>query len=193
MGNGQSLGVHVPQEMAMRQFRHLAVRGEGTIGVPWGSLYRRSIITQELFDWPHDIVNGEDYLFWLRLVFSTTKAVSIVKGKVYDKGPEHTSRSFVWTADYAYRLNQFRMEAIPADVRSEYEADALSDRLVNMFSVAVCQPRSQWTKSAFYQDILQDSIRLGLPLPTKHKLFFALRSRWLRRLYGWLSKKVHNA
>lgn len=187
MGNGQSLGADTPQTMEMQTFRHHAVRGDGTIGVPWGSLYRRCVITQELFDWPRDIVNGEDYLFWLRLVFSTGKAVSIVREAVYDKGQDHSSRLFKWTADYAHRLNRFRMKSIPEHMRAEYEADALSDRLANMFSVAICQTRRQWSGSAFYQEILQDCARLGQPLSPKRRLFFALPSRRLRRFYGWLS------
>ena len=190
MGNGRSIGVDSPQMMDMQTFRHLAVRGEGTIGVPWGSLYRRSAITHELFSWPRDIVNGEDYLFWLRLVFSSDKAVSIVEKAVYDKGPDHTSHVFRWTADYAYRLNEFRINAIPESMRPEYAADALSDRLANMFSVALCQPRRQWAQSRFYQEILQDCERLGLPLSTKRRLFFALPSRRLRKFYGWLSDQL---
>lgn len=190
MGNGQSIGVDAAQTMDIQRFRHHAVRGDGTIGVPWGSLYRRRVVTQELFAWPRDIVNGEDYLFWLRLVFSTDKAVSIVSKPVYDKGPDHTSHYFRWTADYAHRLNQFRMAAIPEDVRSEYEVDALCDRLVNMFSVAICQSRRQWARSPFYQEILRDSKRLGQPLPAKRRLFFALPSRWLRQCYGWLSNHL---
>ena len=134
LGNGYTLPGEQRKLIPMSEFRHLAVRAEGTIGVPWGSLYRRELLTKELFDLPREIYNGEDYIFWLRLVFSTNSPVSVVYKKVYNKGKEHTSNCFRWTADYCYRLNEYRKAAIPAEDHQIYLADMLNDRIVNLFA-----------------------------------------------------------
>ena len=202
LGNGYSLGLHpCPKTMKMEEFRHLTVRGEGTIGVPWGSLYRRRLLTvikptEEggtsglpwVFDMPRSIINGEDYLFWLRLVFLTDKPVCIVEKSVYEKGDEHTCRTFVWTAAYCQELNELRRLSIPASQQDEYFEDMLADRLVNLFSVAVCTKRNDWSCSAYYQDILSDLQRLKRKLPLKQRLFLLLPSRWLRQMYSKLSQ-----
>ena len=188
LGNGHLLGDgEWRATIPMPEFRHLAVRAEGPIGVPWGSLYRRRVVTPYLFDIDRRIVNGEDYLFWLRLVFTTDRSVNVVYESVYDKGDAHTSNSFVWTADYCYELNELRKAAIPEAERPAYLSDMVADRLENMFSVAQWTPRSQWRRSQFYKELLSDMALLGMKMPLKSRLFLSLPSVWLRKVYGFLS------
>ena len=192
-GNGQSLPGERRASIPMDEFRHLAVRAEGTIGVPWGSLYRRSVLTPCLFDLPRHIMMGEDYIFWLRLVFSTEKPVSIVCENAYCKGEEHTSNCFRWTAAYAQELDQLRRDAIPQKQREAYMADMLNDRLANMFSVAQWSPRSEWAHSTFYRELLSDMADRGIALPAKARLYLSLPSLRLRRLYSWLSNRIRQS
>ena len=70
-GNGYTLPCMARDFIPMAEFRHRAVRGEGTIGVPWGSFYRRTLLSDYVFDLPRDIYMGEDYIYWLRMVFAT--------------------------------------------------------------------------------------------------------------------------
>lgn len=176
LGNGHTLPSESRKVISMNEFRHLAVRAEGNIGLPWGSLYRRDIITPYLFDIPRHIMMGEDYIFWLRLVFSTDKSVSIVYDSVYNKGEEHTCNTFQWTSDYCYELNELRKQAIPADQHQEFLSDMLDDRLVNLFAVAAHEPRRIWKHSPFYLDIKQDMDRIGRRLSMKQRLLLLITS-----------------
>lgn len=191
-GNGHSLPEQGQRPVIpIDEFRHLAVRAEGTIGVPWGSLYRHSTMTPRLFDLPRHIMMGEDYIFWLRLVFATEKPVNIVYENVYNKGEEHTSNSFRWTASYAHELNELRKEAIPQNLHKEFMADMLSDRLANMLSVAQWSSRKDWSHSPFYHELLADMASHGVSLPPKARLYLALPSLRLRRLYTWASNLLY--
>ena len=187
-GNGYTLDGEQRPTIPMSDFRHLAVRAEGTIGVPWGSLYRRSVLTPYLFDVPSHIVNGEDYLFWLRLVFSTERPVNVVYEKVYEKGDDHTSNCFKWTSEYCYELNELRKTSIPQALHQEYLSDMIADRLENMFSVAQWSKRSEWADSRYYCELLSDMASQGMKLSLKSRLYFALPFLWLRRLYAWVSQ-----
>lgn len=189
-GNGYTLPNEQRPVIPMTDFRHLAVRAEGTVGVPWGSLYRRSLLAPYLFDIPRHIVNGEDYLFWLRLVFSIDRPVNVVYKKVYEKGDEHTSNSFKWTADYCYELNELRKASIPEKLHDEFMADMTNDRLANMFSVAQWSRRSEWASSRYYRELLSDMAAQGRRLSLKNRLFLALPSLHLRRLYAWASQNM---
>lgn len=191
LGNGYSLHGEKRNRIAMSEFRHLAVRAEGNIGLPWGSLYRRSVLTPYLFDMPRHVMMGEDYVFWLRLVFTTDREVSIVHENVYNKGDDHTSNNFKWTAGYAQELNELRREAIPAGQHLDYMADMIADRLENLYSVALWSPRSEWAQSIFLQELKADMATMGLRLPMKGRLFLALPFRWMRRLYSEASQRLH--
>ncbi len=191
-GNAQSIGAS-PEDtlMATDRFRHLAVRGEGTIGVPWGSLYRRRVLTHEMFNLPKALYMGEDYIFWLRLVFATNKPVRLVYDNAYLKGRDTTSRTFRWTADYAQLIQHYRLQAVPESDRMNFLPDMISDRIANLFAVALSEPRHSWRQSVFYKDILCDMELSGISFHLKQKVFLNLPSRWLRRLYACLSNAAY--
>lgn len=184
LGNGYLLSKESRSMIPINEFRHLAVRGEGNIGLPWGSLYRRTLLTPYLFDIPRHIMMGEDYIFWLRLVFSTEKPVSIICESVYNKGDEHTCNTFQWTADYCYELNELRKSAIPEAQYNEYLPDILDDRLVNLYAVAASSPRREWKNSQYYQDIVSDMKLLNRKLPLSKRLFLMLPG--MRKNLSWL-------
>lgn len=186
LGNARSVG-KATGEVGMEEFRHMTVRSLGTIGVPWGSLYRRSVLTKWMFDVPRDIVNGEDYIFWVRLVFHTDRAVRTLAESVYRKGDEHTCNTFCWTSDYCQRLNRLRMESIPAERRAEFLSDTVEDRLVNLFAVTLSEPRRVWQHHVYYEEIRRDMEQLGLRFSFRQRVFMSLPSRSLRRLYSRLS------
>ena len=189
-GHGLSLPHEGRTQICIQEFRHLTVRGDGKIGVPWGSLFRKSSIPAKAFDLPTDIRVGEDYIFWLRMVFATSKPVNVVYDDVYDKGPEHISASFKWTADYAEAFNALRMEAIPHNLREQYMVDTLSDRITNLFDIAVAQPRNTWLQSAFYKSLQNDMQAHGLTFSVRQRAFLALPSLRLRRLCFALYKHL---
>ena len=191
LGNGYSLRGEHRRCIPMTDFRHLAVRGEGTIGLPWGSLYRRAILNATHFDVPTDIRMGEDYIFWLRLVFSTERPVTIIYDRVYDKGEDHACSTFRWTAAYAFRIHELRKSAIPEEKRSDYLADMIEDRIDNLFTVAVTCPKHEWINSPFYQEIQADLHTLHKQLSLKRRLFLHLPSRFWRKTYSRISNLLY--
>lgn len=189
-GNGGSIALEHRTRIPIQDFRHLTVRSEGTIGVPWGSLYRRIVLSDNLFDIPREIINGEDYLFWVRLVFQTQKAVHVVYKAVYNKGADHTSNTFVWTADYCQRLHQLRVESIPAEMYDEFADDVICDGLVNLFATAVCQSRKVWGSSHFYLQLMHEIKERRYRMGWKKQLFLQIPSLRLRRLIAKVFKKI---
>lgn len=189
-GNAQSVFNPVPAKIDIETFRHHAVRGDGTIGVPWGSLYKKQLLEKSDFDLPREIYNGEDYIFWLRIIFRTDKPIALLKDSIYDKGEEHTSNSFIWTADYAYRLNEFRMASIPQENLPLYLNDTIADRLVNLAAVAICQQKREWIHSQFYKDIINDLKAINSSIPIKTRIFLSIPSLSLRRFISHLINRL---
>lgn len=190
-GNGYTITRRDVGLINLEDFRQLAVRAEGTVGLPWGSLYRRDLLSPDVFKLPREIINGEDYIFWLRIIFKTEKPVAIVYNKVYCKGKDTLSRKFVWTSDYAQRINELRMASIPQNLLPYYAREILGDRLVNLYAVACCEDKSIWRKSKFYKEIRQDLKAMNVSLPIKSLVFLGLPSRFLRRWYSHISTLLH--
>lgn len=184
LGNGQSLLGESRQFIPIEDFRHMAVRGEGTIGVPWGALYRRNIMKYYFFDLPREIVNGEDYIFWIRLVFYTEKPVAILYKKVYDKGPDTISSSFRWSSDYAQKINKLRKAAIPQDKQKEYLSDIVSDSISNFFDLTLWESRKKWLHHSFFEEIKSDMQQIGSSFTWKQRMFLNLPSCWMRRTFS---------
>ncbi len=188
LGAARLLPGETRDQIPMEDFRHLAVRGEGTIGLPWGSLYRRTALPRDAFELPREISVGEDYIFWLRLVFSTARPVNTVQETVYCKGRDHSN--IRWTADYAARVDHYRVDAIPREQRPHYMADITADRLTNLFTLAIHQPRSHWQYSPFYRQTMADIHQYNIALPLKKRIFLRLPARWLRRAYSLLGNLI---
>lgn len=184
-GNGYS--INKKGYVDIETFRHLAVRGEGTIGVPWGTLFRRNLLTPHVFDVPRSFYMGEDYIFWLRIIFQTNKAVAVVYDNVYTKRADTTSSSFVWTSDYAAQIHAYRIQAIPLERKGEFLADTVADRTANLFSVTLFERRSEWSTSKFYRQLREDMKTTGLHFTIKQKIFLYLLSRKLKRFFSAVS------
>lgn len=191
-GNGQSLSIPYRKNIEIHTFRHLAVLGEGTIGVPWGSLFRKKLLTPFVFDLPKELEMGEDYIYWLRMIFHTERPVAIIKENLYRKGAEHTSNGYHWTASYCHLLNGLRMKSIPQEQQEEFLVDTIKDRIVNLLAVALCEPRAKWIHHSFYTELREDMKKVGVTFTLKQKFFLFLLNHSLRRLYILLSKKIHS-
>lgn len=191
-GNGQSLSIPYRKNIEIHTFRHLAVLGEGTIGVPWGSLFRKKLLTPFVFDLPKELEMGEDYIYWLRMIFHTERPVAIIKENLYRKGAEHTSNDYHWTASYCHLLNGLRMKSIPQEQQEEFLVDTIKDRIVNLLAVALCEPRAKWIHHSFYTELREDMKKVGVTFTLKQKFFLFLLNHGLRQLYILLSKKIHS-
>lgn len=183
LGNGYLLPEEHRTVIPLEEFKHLTVRAEGQIGLPWGSLYRRPLLDYYAFDMSRDILMGEDYIFWLRIVFATNKDVAVCFENIYTKGEDHTCNTFVWTADYAQQINNLRMDAIPFCDHEKFLPDAINDRIAVLLMVAQCQKKSNWKHHTYYLELLQDMHRLGITFTAKQRLFLSLPSLFFRKLY----------
>ena len=69
-------------------------------------------------------------------------------------------------------------------------ADVTADRLTNLFTVAIHQPRRHWQISPFYRQTMADIRQYDITLPLKKRLFLRLPARWLRKAYSLLGNLI---
>ena len=130
---------------------------------------------------------GEDYIFWLRIIFTTSKDVAVVYENVYTKHADTTSSSFVWTSNYAALIHAYRIDAIPYEKRGEFLTDTIADRIANLFAVTLFEKRSEWRTSKFYRQLREDMETTSIHFTIKQKIFLYLLSRKLKRIFSAVS------
>lgn len=188
IGAGHLLGKHTGSPISPEELQHFAVRGDGLVSFHWGHAYRKSILKEQFFNTGKELPIGEDYIFWLRLAFNNDSTAVAIEDNVYVKKAAHISSTFHWTANYAEKIHQLRMEAIPAELQKDFMHDLIKDRIVSLAMISVDNPKKLWKKSPFYLQILSDMSEIGEQLSFKQKLFFSLPSIQLRRSYSQLTQ-----
>lgn len=194
IGNAKELkpfGIKNNQIITNEELRPLTVRAEGQIGLMWENLFRREVLTHAMFDFGRNITMGEDYIFWLRLVFSTNAKAIAINEQVYLKGESHICKSFVWTPEYAYAINELRRDAIPETLRKKFLPDMLEDRICNLWLVSFWTPRKEWQNCRFRKEILEDMDLVHRSFTVKERILFSLPSRLLRRKFLGFCNRVN--
>lgn len=110
---------------------------------PWAKLYRRSLLTPDVFDFPRRIDGAEDMIMNIRLLFRVRRAPHICHKKVYNfrrntSSVSHTSRA---SLDYEQLFDAVRARSIPDAERGRYMREILWSRVNGISSVAHTSPQ----------------------------------------------------
>lgn len=111
---------------------------------PWAKLYRRALLTPEVFDFPRGIDGAEDMIMNIRLMFKVDRAPRICFKRVYNfrrntASVSHTSKASLY---YEQLFDHTRELSIPDDVRPQYMREILWSRVNGISSVAYSEPQS---------------------------------------------------
>lgn len=112
--------------------------------VPWAKLYRRSLFSEEIFDFPREIDGEEDMIMNIRLLFHITRAPHLCFKKVYNFRRNTASVSHTKIASLAHEqaFDEARCNSIPVEDRKKYMNEVLWSRLNGLVSVAVATPKA---------------------------------------------------
>lgn len=133
---------------------------------PHTHTYRRSILSEDIFNIPRDITFGEDMLMNIRIAFRTEKPVSITRHYVYNydvsENMGNATNTFRTTMEYEHRYHQLRLEAIPKEFHQRYMKEMISVRVYDLLRYIDSHPFDRkWTHSAFYIDLMKDIRNIG--------------------------------
>lgn len=111
---------------------------------PWGKLYRRSLLTEDIFDFPREIDGEEDMIMNIRLMFKIERAPKICFKKVYNfrhniASVSHTKKA---SLEHEAAFDKARAVSIPANLIDNYMSEILCSRLNGIVSIAYNDPGS---------------------------------------------------
>lgn len=132
------------RELSLDECRRNMITAKLLPPTPWGKLYRRSLLTDEVFDFPREIDGEEDMIMNIRLMFKITRAPRICFKKVYNfrrntASVSHTKRA---SLEHEEAFDQARAMSIPTDVIVNYMEEILRSRLNGIVRIAYNNPET---------------------------------------------------
>ena len=130
------------RELSLDECRRNMITAKLLPPTPWGKLYRRSLLTDEVFDFPREIDGEEDMIMNIRLMFKITRAPRICFKKVYNfrrntASVSHTKRS---SLEHEEAFDSARAASIPSNMIINYMSEILWSRLNGIVAVAYHDP-----------------------------------------------------
>ena len=130
------------KELSLIECRRNIITARLLPPTPWAKLYRKSVLTEWVFDFPRDIDGCEDMIMNIRIMFSINRAPRILYEKVYNfrrnlVSVSHTKRA---SLDYEYVFDLAREQSIPAELLGDYMKEICWSRINGINKVAYESP-----------------------------------------------------
>lgn len=162
--------------LTIDEYRRRNIRRGGIHVGPVAHLYRKAIVTDDVFDIPRIITMGEDMLMNIRISFNTSKPVKIVKKMVYNyfiENVNNTTNSHKISMEYEHILHKYRLKSIPEDFWSIYMPEMIGIRVYTVKQYLMKHPFSiKWRKSDFFICLLNDINHNGYNLNKSMHIVF---------------------
>lgn len=176
------------RELSLDECRRNMITAKLLPPTPWAKLYRRSLLTDEVFNIPREIDGEEDMIMNIRLMFKITRAPRICFKKVYNFRRNTTSVSHTKKASLEHEdaFDKARAKSIPSNVITNYMTEILQSRLNGIVSIAYNNPENiiDWQHPYLVQlksDITKYQYRLNL----QQWLLVHTHIKFLLKFYGF--------
>ena len=155
---------------------------------PWAKLYKRKLLTDDVFDFPREIDGEEDMIMNTRLFFKTNVPPKVLYRHVYNFRRNTASVSHTKKASVAHEEAFYRAlyDSIPQRERGKYMWQITSLKLNGLFPIAYSHPESLIDKQLPYlKQIVADTKACGYRLALKEWLVLHATSKLMLKLTGF--------
>ena len=133
-------------------------QGKGPLAL-WGKLYRRKVVTYDVFDISREICKGEDAIGSARIAFSNDKDVVFIDKVVYcyRQQTESCMHTFKTTPEYEQKFYDNLWLSVPEKFKDEYINYLIGYKLWTFdFHFGYSIDRPSWIGSDFYNRLLKE-------------------------------------
>ena len=141
----------------IKEFRSKMIETKG--GMPWGRLFRKSIITKNVFDIPREVFYGEDAIMNCRIAFNTEKDFAIIDKPLYFYRQENEGvcQRFSFEHSYEELLREHILESIPNSKLSTYFNNYIWRRMwIWRFTFNNTIKRPSWHNTRFHKTLVME-------------------------------------
>ena len=177
------------KELTLEECRENAITGRLFPPTMWAKLYRRSLLTDDLFDFPRGIDGEEDMIMNIRIIFGLQRTPHFVFEKVYNyrrnvASISHTKRASLEHEDL---FNRVRAQSIPANELSHYMKAILQSRLNGLTGPAFSEPELLCDKQHPYMLRLREDIhRYSYTMTFQEWMLLNIPYAWMYKVFSFL-------
>lgn len=177
------------KELSLEECQENAITSKLFPPTPWAKLYRKSILTEDIFDFPREIDGEEDMIMNIRLVFRLTRVPHFVFRKVYNFRRNTASVSHTKKASLAHEelFHKVRAESLPDWAKEKYLKATVFSRLNGLTGVGYAEPENICDKSQpFLKQLRVDIRRCNYKMNLQEWLMLNLRFAWMYKCVSFL-------
>lgn len=177
----------LPKNADLDSCRRAFLNGELS-PTPWAKLYKRDLLTDDMFDFPREIDGEEDMIMNTRLIFKTQVAPRVLYKHVYNFRRNTASVSHTKKASVAHEEAFYcaLYDSIPDDDRRKYMRQITFLKLNGLFPIAFNNPKSLIDKNLPYlKQIVADAKACEYHLSPKEWLVLHSTSTVVLKLTGF--------
>lgn len=177
----------LPENAGLFSCRKAFLSGELS-PTPWAKLYKRKLLTDDVFDFPREIDGEEDMIMNTRLFFKTNVPPKVLYRHVYNFRRNTASVSHTKKASVAHEEAFYRAlyESIPEAERPKYMRQITFLKLNGLFPIVYRHPESLIDKQLPYlKQIAADAKTCGYRLSLKEWLLLHSGSKEVLELTGF--------
>lgn len=155
---------------------------------PWAKLYRKSLLTDEVFDFPREIDGEEDMIMNTRLFFKTNLQPHILYKHIYNfrRNTASVSHTKGGSIDHEAAFYRALYDSIPTGERPKYMNQITFLKLNGLFPIAFSEPESLVNKHVSYVEQIKQDIRdCNYHLSLKEWVILHSSSKWMLKLTGF--------
>lgn len=147
--------------LTLEECRENAITAKLFPPTPWAKLYRKSILTCEVFDFPRGIDGEEDMIMNIRLIFKIIRPPHFVFKKVYNfrRNLNSVSHKKKASLEHEVLFDRVRKESIPSNEICKYMHAIINSRLNGLTGVAYSYPKILCNKKLEYLTQLRKDIK----------------------------------
>lgn len=177
------------RELNLEECRKNAITARLFPPTPWAKLYRKEMLTDDVFDFPREIDGEEDMIMNIRLMFRINRAPHFVFKKVYNFRRNNISVSHTKKASLAHEdvFDRTRDGSIPKEEIGKYMHSILKSRLNGLTGPAFSEPQLLCNKSHPYMKRIHDDINhYGYKMNFQEWMLLNIPFAWIYRAFSYL-------
>lgn len=159
---------------------------------PWAKLYRKTLLTRDVFDFSNEIFHGEDMLMNARIFFNISRLPRFLHHPVYNYRDNSSSISHTQNITLRHEtiFHQTLCDSIPPDALPNFMKEITFSKLNGLFPIACTEPHSLVDKSRPYlRQIKEDAKVCGYRLSPKEWILMHAKSSAVIKLIGKMELK----
>lgn len=130
------------KQLTLTKCRQFLISGKRVPPTPWAKLYRRNILSDDVFDFPREIDGEEDMIMNIRLFFKIERPPRFIFKKVYNfrRNPISVSHTKVSSIEHEEIFDSVRSLSIPPHLKEAYMPYILHNRINGLVAIAANTP-----------------------------------------------------